>query len=76
MVVGQAVDAAWPGMVGGVFLAVALAAAIRSALVGVGPADPVALGTAMAALGAVALLAGYLPSRAATKIDPAQTLRQ
>ena len=76
LVVGQAVDAAWPGMVGGVFLAVALAAAIRSALVGVGPADPVALGTAMAALGAVALLAGYLPSRAATKIDQAQTLRQ
>ena len=48
---------------------------IASFLFGIGPSDPVALSLAVATLLASALLAGYLPARRASRIDPMAALR-
>jgi ABC-type antimicrobial peptide transport system permease subunit len=50
--------------------------AIRGVLVGVSPADPLALAAASGSLALVALAACYLPARRVTRIEPAQSLRQ
>jgi putative ABC transport system permease protein len=50
--------------------------AIRGVLVGVSPADPLALAAASCSLALVALAACYLPARRVTRIEPAQSLRQ
>ncbi|HEX8361264.1 MAG TPA: FtsX-like permease family protein, partial [Longimicrobium sp.] len=50
--------------------------AIRGVLVGVSPADPLALALASCSLALVALAACYLPARRVTRIEPAQSLRQ
>jgi putative ABC transport system permease protein len=41
----------------------------------VSPRDPVAFGSALIVLTAVALIACFLPARRATRIDPVQALR-
>lgn len=76
LVVRQAVVAAIPGLVIGLILAVTLATLSQSLLFGVSPADPAAIGGAITTLLVVVLLAGYLPSRQATRVDPAEALRQ
>jgi predicted permease len=48
---------------------------LSSQLYQVGPADPVVLTLSIAALAVVALVAGYLPARRATGVDPATALR-
>lgn len=50
--------------------------AIRGVLVGVSPADPLALAAASCSLALVALAACYLPARRVTRIEPARALRQ
>jgi predicted permease len=54
---------------------VGLGRVVRSLLYGVTPDDPVAIGSAVALLGAVTLVACWLPARRATRVDPAITLR-
>jgi predicted permease len=53
-----------------------LGRAIRGLLFGVVPSDPITFATVASAMAAVALLAGYLPARRASRIDPLQALRQ
>jgi ABC-type antimicrobial peptide transport system permease subunit len=49
--------------------------AIRGLLFGVDASDPVTYAGALAVLALVAVLAGYVPARRATRIDPAIALR-
>ena len=60
----------------GVGTAFALAATrlLQSAVRGVSPTDPVALGGAAAVLVLAGLLAAVLPARRATRVDPAETI--
>jgi predicted permease len=64
------------GIVVGVVLAIAAMRMAAGLLVGVGPGDPAAIGGSALFLGAVALLASYLPARRATKVDPVVMLRE
>jgi putative ABC transport system permease protein len=59
------------GLVGAAFATRFLA----GLLYGIGPGDPLTLGSAAAILGVVALAACYLPARRAMKVDPMAALR-
>jgi len=48
---------------------------MRNMLYGVDPADPATFGAIALLVGAIALLASYLPARRALRVDPAETLR-
>jgi predicted lysophospholipase L1 biosynthesis ABC-type transport system permease subunit len=48
---------------------------IDSQLFGVTPRDPVAIGVALSVLGIVTMVAGYVPARQASRIDPVRALR-
>jgi putative ABC transport system permease protein len=63
------------GLVVGVLLAVAVARLLSALLYGVEPIDPLVLITSVAMLGTSLLLAAYLPTRRATRIDPTTALR-
>ncbi|HEY3938799.1 MAG TPA: ABC transporter permease [Bryobacteraceae bacterium] len=62
-------------------MAIALPAAwmltrsVRSQLYGIQPLDPLSIVSATIAIACVALLAGYVPARRATRIDPMRALR-
>ncbi len=64
-----------PGLVAGAALAALGARLVSGALVRVGPADPAAFGCAALFLGAVALIACYVPALRATRVDPINALR-
>jgi predicted permease len=59
----------------GLPLAVALSRIVQSQLFDLSAHDPIALVTAAAILTSVALAAGYLPARRATRVDPMLALR-
>src|SRR5262245_13821346 len=63
------------GLVVGTALALLGAKVANSMLYGLRPRDPVTIIVAIAVLGAVGLLAGYLPARRAAKQDPMEALR-
>ena len=64
------------GIVVGAVLAIAAMRMAAGLLVGVSPGDPVAIAGSALFLGAIALLASYLPARRATKVDPVVMLRE
>jgi ABC-type antimicrobial peptide transport system permease subunit len=63
------------GLAVGLPVALGLARAVQSQLFGVHFADPLTIGTAAFGLGLAATLAGYLPARRASRIDPVTALR-
>jgi predicted permease len=63
------------GVTVGIGASLVLARLIASLLFQTAPSDPLTLVGMVALLGAVALLAGYLPARRASKIDPMLALR-
>ncbi len=75
LVVRQALSTAIPGMFVGLVMAGVLATLARAALFGVGPLDPSALAVGVVSLTIVVIAAAYGPTRRATRIDPAKTLR-
>jgi putative ABC transport system permease protein len=63
------------GLATGIAAAVILSQALRTFLFGVEPGDPVTLIAIGLLFGAVAMLACWVPTRRATKVDPLEALR-
>lgn len=74
-VIGKTLRLALMGITVGVFASLAVARLIASLLFRTAPTDPFAFVGMVILLGAVALLAGYLPARRASKIHPMVALR-
>lgn len=74
-VIGKTLRLAFIGIAFGAALSLLFARLISSLLYGTAPSDPSTFLASAALLCAVALLAGYLPARRASKIDPLIALR-
>jgi predicted permease len=74
-VLGKTLRMALLGMAGGVAGSYVMARAIRSMLFGTQPTDIATFTVMLVLLTGVALLAGYLPARRASRIDPMTALR-
>jgi len=75
LVVGQGLILVAAGVLLGLGGALSLTRFLSSLLYGVRPTDPITFSLVPLILGAVALLASYLPARRATKVDPMVALR-
>jgi len=75
LVVRQGLTLAAIGIGIGLVLAAGVTRVVASLLFGVSPTDPVSFGGVAAFLGAVALLASYIPALRATRVDPMIALR-
>jgi putative ABC transport system permease protein len=75
MIMRQSLSQVAVGLVAGSVAALYLSRFVETLLFGVQPADPLAFVSAVTALGAIALLASWLPARRAARIDPANTLK-
>jgi predicted permease len=63
------------GLIFGLPLALGATRGIKSFLFGISTTDPVGIGAAIVLVALVSTLAGYLPARRATKVDPMVALR-
>jgi putative ABC transport system permease protein len=70
LVVGQGMTLAAAGLAIGLVAALAIGRAMTGLLFEVGAGDPTVLGAVALLLGAVALVACYIPARRATRVDP------
>ena len=75
MVIGESAQLALIGIAIGVALSLAASRLISSLLFGVKAVDPLTFIVVSAMLGAVALLASYVPARRAMRVDPVVALR-
>jgi predicted permease len=75
MIVQRAMLVAGAGLVVGLLFALVATRGLESLLFGVSRFDPITLGVATAVLGSAALLAGFLPARRATRVDPLVALK-
>jgi ABC-type antimicrobial peptide transport system permease subunit len=63
------------GVVAGLGISLAATRLLQTMLFGLGPRDTVTMLEAVGVLSVVSLVAGYLPARRATKVDPMVALR-
>jgi predicted permease len=75
MVLGETLALAAFGIVAGIGIAAAASRLVSTFLYDVKPTDPVTLASAALLMLGMAALAGYLPARRATKVDPIVALR-
>jgi putative ABC transport system permease protein len=75
MVLRRTLALSIPGLALGVLGALAVTRVLNRLLFGVRPNDPVTLATVAAVLGAVALVAAWIPARRAARVDPQIALR-
>jgi ABC-type antimicrobial peptide transport system permease subunit len=75
LVVGRVLALASAGVGLGLGAALAARGLVASQLYGVSPRDPLTLGAVGGGLLLVSALAGYLPARRASRVDPARVLR-
>jgi putative ABC transport system permease protein len=75
LIVRQAKVLVASGVVAGVVMALFVSQALTKMLFSVKPTDPATFTLVAVLLGAVALLASYLPARRATRVDPVVALR-
>ena len=75
LVLGETARLGMAGVAVGLMLAMAGGRFVSSLLFGLTPYDPAAIAVAASAMIAVALVAGYVPARRATRIDPLVALR-
>jgi hypothetical protein len=75
MVLRQSARVAAIGSAAGLLLALGLSRGLSIFLFGVSPFDPLTLGGVVLSLAVSALVAGYLPARRATLVDPLISLR-
>jgi ABC-type antimicrobial peptide transport system permease subunit len=74
-IVGETLRMAAAGIAIGAGVSLALARVIASLLYATSATDPMTFAVMVALLGGVALVAGYLPARRASRIDPMRALR-
>ena len=75
LVLGNGLALVGIGLALGLAAALALAGTMQTLVVGVNPRDPLTFIVTPLVLGAIALLATYIPARRATRIDPLLALR-
>ena len=75
LVIGQGLAPVAAGVAVGLALALAATRLMSSLLYGVSATDPLTFGAVALFLGAVALVATYIPARRATRVDPLVALR-
>jgi putative ABC transport system permease protein len=75
LVLGQAVVLTLLGLGAGLAGAFALTRFLTTLLYGIHATDPITFVVVILVLSAVAILAGYIPARRATKVDPMEALR-
>ena len=73
---GRAALLVGAGVIAGTGLALWSAQFVASLVFGLQPRDPATLAGASAVLATIGLLAGWLPARRASRIDPAVVLRE
>jgi ABC-type antimicrobial peptide transport system permease subunit len=74
-VIGKTLLLTLVGIAIGSIASLVMARAISALLFGTTPTDPITFTAVMLMLGIVALFAGYLPARKASRIDPMVALR-
>lgn len=74
-VLGSGARLAVGGITVGLVAALAMSRVLGSLLFDVSPTDPLTLGAVAVALGAVTLLACWIPARRASRVDPMAALR-
>ena len=75
MIVGESALMIGAGVAVGLPAALAASRTVSSELYGLRPADPLTITGAVLLLAAVGILAGYIPARRATRVDPMVALR-
>jgi putative ABC transport system permease protein len=75
MVLRQALLPVAAGLAVGLAGSIAAGRLLQGLLFGVAPVDPVTAAAVVVVLGTVATVAGYVPARAATRVDPVTALR-